>query len=358
VRVARGAPLALLAVVACRRAPEPDRDEPLPVTVRCVPAARASVQVTETLRGRIAAPPGGDLPIASQVAGRVVDVLVHEGESVGAGALVALIDESASRDALRQADAALLQARAAEANAKATLERTRQLVGRGIAARQELDDAVARADQAAASVNAATAAADLARRTLGRVQVRSTFAGVVTRVWRGVGALVDGSPATPIAQLAAANLAEFDADATERELTDLAAGQPARVALSAGGGPLAGTVRARAPALDPATGLGLVRIAVDATAAPMLGAFGTATVDVATREALVIPAAAVRGATADGAEVALCAHGAAELRRVRVGWRDDARVEIVDGLAAGDRVAVDHVLGLETGSPIVEGPPP
>ncbi|MEO8876180.1 MAG: efflux RND transporter periplasmic adaptor subunit, partial [Polyangiaceae bacterium] len=303
----------------------------------------------------IAAPPGGDLPIASQVAGRIVDILVHEGDRVISGAIVANIDGSASQDALSQADAALLQAKAAGTNADATLDRTKQLVGRGIAAKQELDDANARADQAHAGVKAATAAADLARRTLGRVQVRSTFGGVVTRVWRGPGALVDGTAATPIVQLAASSLAEFNADATATELAGIAPGQKATIALAVNDTHFEGTVRTRSTALDPATDLGSVRIAVTMPSPVTLGLFGTAVVALGKRDnVLVIPSAALRGAVADGAELVVCKDGKADDRSVKIGWRDDQRVEVVDGLADGDRVAIDHVLGLETGTAIVE----
>jgi HlyD family secretion protein len=347
--------LACVAVAGCRHGASEESGEPEPVEVRCAPAARQSVVVKETMRGRVAAPPGGDLPVASQVAGRIVQVAVHEGDHVSAGAMVALVDDTASRDALRQADANLVQAKAAEANADATLERTKQLVARGIAAKQELDDAVARADQAHAGVTSATAASDLARRTLGRVQVRSTFDGVVTRVWRGAGALVDGTAATPIVQLAATTLAEFDVDATARQLVGVAAGQPVEVSLLTGGDPLKGTVRARSTALDPATGLGFVRVAIETDQPPTLGVFGTATVTVGTRDGvLVLPSSAIRGAVEDGAEIAVCKDGKAELRRVEVGWRDDDRVEIAKGLAEGERVAVDHVLGLAADTPIAE----
>jgi RND family efflux transporter MFP subunit len=350
----RAALIALLCT-ACRRAPD-SREKPIPVPVRCVPAARETVAVTETLRGRVAAPPGGDLPVASQVAGRIVSVSVHEGDHVAARSAIAAIDDGASRDALKQADAALAQSKSAAANADATLDRTRQLVARGIAAKQELDDAVARADQSHAAINGSVAAADLARRTLGRVQVRSTFDGIVTKVWRGPGALVDGTAATPIVQLAATTLVEIDADATERQLVDIAAGQPARVVLATGGDPVAGTVHARSTALDPATGLGLVRIDIDPGSPVLLGVFGLATVTIGERHGvLVVPAMALRGAVADGTQLVICKGGEAELRSVRVGWRDDERVEVVGGLAEGEHVAIDHVLGLEQGSPIADG---
>ncbi len=323
--------------------------------MRCETPSRQSIDVMTTLRGRIAAPPGGDLPVASQVAGRIEAVDVHEGDHVVAGTIVASVDGSTSRDALRQADANVAESKAAKGNADATLERTRQLVGRGIAAKQELDDAVARAEQARAALAAASASSDLARRTLGRVQVRSTFDGVVTRVWRGVGALVDGTAATPIVQLSATALVELDADATERQLTGIAPGQAATVLLAKGGAPLLATVRTRATALDPATGLGSVRFDVTVDRPLVLGAFAMATVTVAKREGvLIVPATAMRGPIADGAELVVCKDGKADIRTVKVGWRDDTRVEIVEGLADAEKVVTDRALGLEAGTAIVE----
>ncbi len=306
-----------------------------------------------TLRGRVSAPPGADVAVASQVAGRVVTLGVHEGDHVESGATIATIDDAPSRDALHQADAAVAQAQANAANADATLERTRQLVARGIAAKQELDDAVSRADQAHAAVTSASAAADQARRTLGRVLVRSAFPGVVTRVWRGRGALVDGTAQTPIVQLAATDTQELDADATEEDLATLALGQQVRVTFVRGGA-LEGVVQGRPAALDPATGLGLARIALLHPSPPrLLGEFGTAVISVAAREnVLTVPLDAIRGAAPGGATIVVCRADSAEVRDVAIGGRDERGVEVTKGLADGEWVALDHVLGLDTGSPI------
>lgn len=344
----------LVAAAACKH-PEAE-SEPAPVVVRCVSAKAEPLDETLSLRGRVEPPPGGDLPVASQVSGRVVSVSVHEGQRVSMGDVVATVDGAASADALRQADAAVAQAKAAQANADATLERTKALVARGVAAKQEQDDAVARADAAKAGVAAAEAAADQARRTLGRVQVRSSFEGVVTRVWRGAGALVDGTAATPIVQLAAQTSAEFVADATERELLRVAEGQAVTGTLASGGGAFTGAVRARSTALDPVTGLGTVRVSIrEPEAAAFIGAFGRVVITTRHRDAVpLLPSAALRGAVADGAEVAVCKDGKAALRKLDVGFRDDVHFEVKGGLAPDEHVAVDHVLGLEDGTPIEE----
>jgi RND family efflux transporter MFP subunit len=344
----------LCALSACKHAaPEPD---PPPVAVHCVSAKPESIDETLALRGRIEPPPGGDLPVASQVSGRIISVIVREGQHIVNGDLVATVDGAASLDALRQADAAVAQARASVANAEATLERTRALVARGIAAKQELDDTVAREEAAKAGLAAALAAADLARRTLGRVQVRSSFEGVVTRIWRGPGALVDGTAATPVVQLTAQGAAEFVADATERELARVQEGQPVHGTLVSGADDFEGTVRVRSTALDPSTGLGTVRVTIAPPSASIpIGTFGRVVITTAHRAGvLVLPAAALRGAVADGAELALCKDGKAELRTVKVGWRDDTRFEVLEGVGPNDRAAVDHVLGLDDGTAIEE----
>ncbi len=345
---------AAIAIGACKHA-APVEEEAPKVTVHCVVAHPQALDETVALRGRLEPPPGGDLPVASTVPGRLVQVAVKEGQRIAKGDLVASVDDLPSRDALRQSEAAVLQAQAAEANATTTLERAKQLVARGIAAKQELDDAVARADTAKATVSSAQAAADLSRRTLGRVQIHSSFDGVVTRIWRGSGAIVDGTAATPIVQLAATGGVEFAADATDRELAAIEEGQAAHVELSLGGDAIDGRVRARSTALDPATGLGVVRITLEKLGTYPMGTFGRVVVTTKHRDAVaVLPTAALRGAVLDGAEVAVCKDGKASLRRVKVGYRNDTLFEPLEGLAADERVAVDHVLGLDDGTALEE----
>ena len=351
-------PVCLVALLAsgCHHATEEDKVEP--VQVRCVAPTRVKVQESVTLRGRVTSPPGGDLAIASQVPGRVVEVLVHEGQRVARGDVVARVDDIGMKEASLQANALLAQARAEERNAKVTAERTRELVQRGIAPKQELDDAETRVETAHAAVASAAAGAQLARSTLHRVDVRSVVNGEVTKVWLGPGALVDGSDGTPIARIAAEVSVDFVAVGTERELKNVREGQVAEVVLADGTARLEGVIRPRVQVFDPATGLGSVRIAVASpSGAPPLGSFGRVRIVTAQREGVAtIPVSALRGAVSDGAEVAVCDKDHAALRAIRVGWREEERIEILSGMQDGERVAIDHVLGLDDGSPIREAP--
>jgi HlyD family secretion protein len=179
----------------------------------------------------------------------------------------------------------------------------------------------------------------------------------VTRLWRGPGALVDGTAATPIVQVAASASAEFVAAATQMELVQAESWQTARVHLDDTAQDLIAQVRIRSSSLDPATGLGTIRMTLSlAPATLVMGAYGHAAIATRHRDAvLTIPSEALRGAVSDGAEVVVCKEGKAELRRIRVGYRDARHLEVADGLTTSDRVAVDHVLGLDTGTPIAEG---
>ena len=68
----------LLGVTGCHH--EPSNTKDAPVRVHCVAPRGEAIDEVLELPGRIEPPPGGDLSIASQVAGRVVEVSAREGQ--------------------------------------------------------------------------------------------------------------------------------------------------------------------------------------------------------------------------------------------------------------------------------------
>ena len=320
----------------------------------CTPAVRGSLARSVGLRGRLASPPGSDLAVASSVSGVVIEVKVAEGARVKKGQVVAVIDDLAPKASSLGAQASLVRARAEASAAAAALDRAKAMSSAGITSKADLDAAVGRAESANADVAAQEAALGLAKGTLGRTEVRSSFEGVVTRLWRGPGALVDGSAQTPIVQLAGDDALEFSADGAERDLALVVNGAKASIDLTEAGRRLEGVVVSVPLVLD-TTGVGTVRIAVarpDASAgnAPLRwGAFGRASIAAKPLDGVVfVPRSALRGAISDGPTVAICAHGKAAVTEVRVGYHDGDLVEIVSGLSEGMRVvSVGDVLGLE-----------
>jgi len=174
-------------------------------SVRCAVAKATTITDAIELRGTVSPLPDKDAQIAAQVAGRVLQVRVREGDSVAAGQPVARIDSAALADEARASEAAVARTRAELKNAEATSVRVQRVFEHGIAARQEVDDATARAATANAAQSEAEATARRAERQVERAIVRSPLKGVVVRIFRRPGELVDGTPATPIVEVASSS---------------------------------------------------------------------------------------------------------------------------------------------------------
>jgi len=348
------ASLGALALAACRhqeRAPEPTKR-----SVRCAVAKATTITDAIELRGTVSPLPDKDAQIAPQVAGRVLQVQVREGDAVAVGQPVARIDSAALLDEARAAEAAVARTRAELKNAEATSVRVQRVFEHGIAARQEVDDATARTATATAAQNEAESASRRAQRQVERAIVRSPLQGVVVRIFRRAGELVDGTPATPIVEVADASRLELDADATASDLVLLRKGQKAD--LTVGALPTAawtGTVSAVSPAVDRVTGLGVVRIELDLADRPRppIGVLGTARVSTGqSRRTVVVPKEAARSGAGTEMEFVLCGDdGLAHVRRFPRRQTLGDSVEAV-GLSAGQAVVVEPVLGIADGEPL------
>src|SRR5262249_5593774 len=161
---------------------ESESDQPSgPKKVRCAEAVRHAVGEVVELRGTVSPLPDRDAQIAPQVGGRITRVLVREGDKVAGGQIVAQIDSAPLAGQAKEADAVLAKARAESKNAQTTQARVERVFEHGIAARQEVDDAQARAASARAAEAEAEAGAQRAHRQLDRASVRSPLAGVVLK---------------------------------------------------------------------------------------------------------------------------------------------------------------------------------
>ena len=267
--------------------------------VHCQPATTATFRDVRTLRGTVVAAPDRDAVVSPQIAGRLRAVDVREGDTVTAGQVIAEVDSQAMADALTQPRAQLAQAEATEHNAALYADRTQHLFTRGIAARQEADDASSRREQATSAVSASQAGVNVAARNVSRASVRAPIAGVVLHVTRHTGELVDGTPATPVAEIADPASLEILTHAPPADLIYLHAEQHADVRFDAiPGRTFAAAVQAVAPSIDAQSGMGTVRLALTATEnRPPFGLLGVADVIVGERTGRVfVPPSALRGA--------------------------------------------------------------
>jgi RND family efflux transporter MFP subunit len=358
----RAAIAACLALLAAGCQPSEAGDESgarQVVEVRCEPARTGTIAERVELRGVVGVPPGREAVLAPAAAGRLVEVRVKDGDRVHRNDVLAVVDDPALGAAVNEGDAAEGAARAAQGSAASSLAREERLVGEGIAPRRNLEEARSKLAQAEADVRAASARRLLAAQQRLRAKLVAPIDGEVTKVMGRIGDLVDGTPATPVVVIDDLETLELHIDTPAADLVKLREKAPAELRLDAlPGVAFRGEVAAISPAVDPATALGTTRVAFDASNADLarvrIGLAGGATIMLGERPGVtVVPATAVRRSLEGAHEVVVCSPDAtAAVRDVTTGARDRDVVEISAGVAPGDLVVVDHVIGLEDGTPI------
>jgi HlyD family secretion protein len=282
---------------------------------------------------------------------------VAEGQAVAQGQLLARVDQTAVRDGVAQAEAALAQARAEETAAATKLERAQRAFQAGVAAGQEVDDARAQAAAAQSGVKTAQAAVSTAGNQVARSELRAPFAGVVAQVFAAQGEPVEGN-GKPILEVADPRQLELRARVAPAEAARIHAGAPAEV--EAPGGRRGGTVVAVAPTVDTATGTVAVRVRVEnADGALKVGAAGKARVVLAVRAgALVVPRVALVPLDQESSRAGARAlavewvgpDGAVTRKAVTVGVEAPGAVEILSGLGEGDTVVTEGAYALPDGT--------
>lgn len=318
--------------------------------------------------------------VGAQVSGQVQALKVVLGDRVRAGQVIAEIDSTTQRNALRNAEAARANVRAQRSAQRATLAqaeaayRRQQAMMRSEAtSRADLDAARASYEAARAQLEAldaqiaqAATSLDTARANLGYTRVIAPGDGVVVAVAVEEGQTVNAVQSSPtIVKIAALDVVTVEAEISEADVIHVAPGQSAYFTILADPDRrFPGRLRAIAPApesLAEDTGRGDSGGGGDAEAVYYNGLFdvpntdGTLRIGMTARvhivlerieNALRVPLAALGERGADGRYVvrALGADGAPTVRRVRIGVRNQIDAQVLDGLRAGERVVVGEAV--------------
>ncbi len=365
------APLAIAAVMAALPSLAAGQAEPAPA-----PAALPTITVVrveprvlhDVVRASGLIGAEETVFVQPQIEGQAIERLLADvGDTVAAGAVLAELSQSAlglqksqleaaraaARAGIAQAEAQLVEVQAAADEANRVNERTKALRAQGTASQAQADQVLAAATSANARVAVArqtleSAHAQLALNDaqiantdlqLARSRVTAPVAGRITARNAMVGAIASAA-GQPMFTLIRDGQLELHADVAEGDLGRIAAGQRAALYVIGGGGAIAGTVRLVEPAIDTATRLGTVRIAIDPAATGLRpGTFAETEIQIARREAPAVPVSAVSDG-AEGASVMLVTDGVVARRPVVTGIRDDGWIEIRGGLAEGDTVVL------------------
>jgi len=314
---------------------------------------RSDISETLSLNGTAAAPPNDDVRVSALVPGRIAALTVAEGDSVETGQILAKLDDRPYRNQLQQTEAATQQAKANLDNARLTRTRNEDLFQRGIVARKDLEDARTQESVATAAMHQSEAALETARLQVARCDIASPINGVVAKRFVSVGEQVDGTAAQPIVEVANLREVEFLGNAPAMYLAKMHVGQPVEVTSeTAPGKVFEGRVVAISPAVDPATGVGLVRIRVPNPSGLLrMGVFLNAQVAIDTHShVLTVPPEAVYRDQGGQPRVFVVNQDSATAVPVKLGIQTKDRVELLgadsSGVKEGDSVILTGGYGL------------
>jgi RND family efflux transporter MFP subunit len=137
--------------------------------------------------------------VSSQASGRLASLLVKAGDKVRAGQVLATIDDREAAVGMQRSQAQVNQADAELRNAKANLERTRDLQSKGFVSKAALDTADAQYQSGMAMRDQAAAAAKQSSISQGFTKVTAPFDGWILQTHAEAGDLaVPGKPLVTI----------------------------------------------------------------------------------------------------------------------------------------------------------------
>ena len=274
--------------------------------------------------------------ILAQLAGEVTEIREDVGANVKAGALLMRVRATSQQGGLAQAQAAVREARAREADAAARYQRIAGLYERKVVPRSVFDETTAAREAAAAQLSAAQAQLTAAEAYTG---IRAPFEGIITARHVTVGSQV--MPGMPLVGVAAL------------ERLRVTASLPAAYAES---------VRARGEVFLVRDGerIALLNVRITPSVGERSGAFGLQA-DLPVGTAAVVPgmivslalagteamqrriplASIVERGEVTGAYIFDDESGRTRFRQLRLGRQFGTDVEVLAGLREGDQVALE-----------------
>lgn len=351
---------ALCLVCACGQTEPP---APPPVEVVVAPVVQRDVEVKSewigTTEGSV------DAEIRAQVSGTLLSRDYQEGRLVKTGDLLFRIDPRSYQAALDQARGELGRAHAALEKAKVDVARYTPLAKEGAVSQRELDNALAMLDSGEASVRAGRAAVEKAQLDLSFTEVRAPIDGITGIAQAQVGDLVGPSDPEPLTTISNVDPILAVVPLSEREYLRFARGRGAsgarpgeenanlELVLTDGSvHPHRGRAIVAGREIDPKTGTILVKGEFPNPGNVLRpGQYARVRAVTETRKgALLVPQRAVQEMQGVQQVAVVGPDDKVTLRVVQAGVREGALQVIDKGLEPGERVVVEGLQKVRTGS--------
>ena len=286
-----------------------------------------------------------------KVGGRMGNIRVKVGDVIKAGAVLGTLDAT---EAAAQLKATQAQARAAEAQlslAEDTERRTSAMVASGSLAEASGVQTVQQKALAAAQLDAARAQISLVQVSLGNHSLIAPFAGTVTKVPDGIGAVV--GPGAPQFELEDLRTLKLRSTVSEHDANLLQTG--AVVEIDAEHGPVKGKVSAVIASVDAATRRVPIEALIENPGALRAGSFVRAHVRSAEAiSVLRLPHTALRPGSQD--EVLTLQGDKLQLKNIIFSVAKDGSMLVRRGISADDQVVLSPKSEWKTGDSATAAP--
>ena len=287
--------------------------------------------------------------VAAQVSGAVVELGVRVGDMVKAGQVLARIDARAAQQSAAASDADVLAARASLEAATAEFSRQKLLFEKSFTSRAALERAEAQFKTTQAQVAAQIAQAGATRTQSTFYVVKAPYGGVVAEVPVALGDMA--MPGRALLTIYDPAALRVTVAVPQTDVGRMTAGQPIRIQFTGLATERQWVTPSRVsilPTADPGTHTSQIRLDLPATVARLTpGTFARVWLPAqgGTGTRLYVPASAVvRRAEMTGVYV-IDSQGKPVLRQVRLGRALNDTVEILTGVSAGEKVAIDPQAG-------------
>lgn len=301
---------------------------------------RTLVNATGPVRLRV----GSEVRVGSQLSGIVKKLHVTVGSHVAAGEVIAEIDDRPLQARLADAEAQANLDRASMEHARADYERARRLASQGLIPAQQEEDLGLALAEASAKYQKSLRDGDLVKVDLDYVRIRAPISGTVASVSTQEGETVAASFTAPtFVTIIGDHALELVAMVDETDVASVRPGNPVIFTVDAyPSRDFPGVVARVAPKATIVSGVVNYEVTIEIRKDPQLlkpDMTANVSIQTAKHEALLLPGAAVQR---DGDEVFvyLAGQSSPERRPVVVGSKDGAMVEIKKGLLPTDSVLV------------------
>ncbi|AMN46045.1 hypothetical protein ACG33_02750 [Steroidobacter denitrificans] len=276
--------------------------------------------------------------VAAQTAGRVDAVLFDVDDFVPAGAVIVRLRAVERSAGLQQAEAALREAGAHEVEAQSRYRRIAGLYEEKVVARAIYDEATAARDAAVARAAAARAALAGAREGIAYTEIRAPYAGIVTRRHVEPGETV--GPGTPLLSGMSLQQLRVTVDIPQSIVEPVR--RIGKAAIYIGERRMEAGKLTLFPEASVPSNTFRARIDLPENSTDLRpGMFVKVALVVGEAERLLVPARALVERGEVTAVYVIAADQRASLRQIRLGHRFEDHLEVLAGLAAGERIALE-----------------